>query len=152
MGEWEWGTAMSEADGTGAFDRRTIFEQRCRQKGTRINWIMTMIELGLDDKEIAARVRTRTGMPCDRKTINVYRKALEGRLCDMRTGRGNQSMAVSLARKVYKRVGRMYFEEGKSRMGIAMELGIKRKTVDSCIDKYRRETGATRIKGAKKYE
>ena len=141
----KWLNATEAGDSPDAlFDRRTIFEMRCRQKGTRINWIMTMIERGLDDKEIAERVRARTKHPCDKRTIRVYRKALYGQLCDMRTGRGNQSDRGSVIKGNFEKVGALYFGQNIGRGEIARMMKLTPTTVDSCIERYRREFNAER--------
>ena len=72
------------------YDYRTPFDRNCRVPGSRCNLIMSMIERGLSDKAIAARVRnipaTGTGynpnQDCSAKTIAVYRKAYNGTLIE----------------------------------------------------------------------
>lgn len=65
-----------------------MFQLYCRQLGTRINDIMTLIESGFTDEEIAAIIGTKKAngildtLPSD---IAVYRKALRGDLCRMAT-------------------------------------------------------------------
>ena len=141
----KWANATEAGDSPDAlFDTRTIFEMRCRQKGTRINWIMTMIERGLDDKEIAERVRHRTKQPCDRKTIRVYRQALYGQLCDLNTRRAPQADLVSRIKAHYMQVGALYCGQNIGRGEIARKTGLDPTTVDSCIERYRREFNAER--------
>lgn len=66
--------ARSDVKKAGAY----VFEIMCRRPGTRINSIMTRIERGEDLKSIAARYNT------DKSTIEVYQKALEGKLSRIR--------------------------------------------------------------------
>lgn len=55
-------------------DGKPAFDLYCRQKGTRINAIMEMIDQGWGDPEIAIAFDT------DAETIAVYRKAHDGKL------------------------------------------------------------------------
>ena len=55
-------------------DGKPAFELYCRQKGTRINSIMEMIDKGWGDTEIAIAFDT------DAETIAVFRKAHDGKL------------------------------------------------------------------------
>lgn len=55
-------------------DDRPAFDRFCRQRGTRINDIMTRLERGEDEESIARRYHTQP------ETIHVYRLALEGLL------------------------------------------------------------------------
>lgn len=51
-----------------------LFVENCRRRGTRIDAIMTMIEGGATDRQVADKFGTQP------KTIRVYRKALMGEL------------------------------------------------------------------------
>lgn len=57
-----------------AADSRPAFERFCRQKGTRINAIMTRLERGESNEAIAERYKTKPDV------IRVYRLALEDKL------------------------------------------------------------------------
>ncbi len=72
-----------------SIDGRPAFEKYCRDPGTRCNWIMSMIEDGLSDKQIAQRVSDSSKFGRNymqnagtrANTIAVYRKAYENKLC-----------------------------------------------------------------------
>lgn len=72
---------------------RTASEEKwfriyCRKPGTRINDIMTLIEHGFSDYDIADLLdkRNETGnRTCAAEDIAVYRKALNGELCKIAT-------------------------------------------------------------------
>lgn len=51
-----------------------VFVKFCRQPGTRTNDIFTDIEKGLTNRQLAAKYH------CSQRTMEVYRRALEGRL------------------------------------------------------------------------
>ena len=69
--------AASEAGAWPAMDNEA-FVRMCRQRGTRCDAIMSLIEGGLSDAEIAMRYRDTSA-----RDISVYRKALRGELCDL---------------------------------------------------------------------
>lgn len=133
------GTEPGDSPDT-VYDERTFFQKSCRQPGTRINQIMCWIEAGWTDEQIA----TRLGKGTEERDISVYRKALNGTLCDLETGRAPQSARVSPVAQNYEMVGALYFGQHMTRASIAAGMGLKKKTVDSCIDKYRREYKVTR--------
>lgn len=60
-----------------------LYQMYCRQPGTRINDIMTMIEAGYSDEAIAAcfdRLNNQGAHTCIASDIAVYRKAHDGKL------------------------------------------------------------------------
>ena len=76
-----------------------VFRENCRTPGTRINDIMTLIEQGKSNYEIALAYNT------TRKTINVYRKALYGGLSKGSyymgtTAKTNQTIPIELPENV----------------------------------------------------
>ena len=146
MGKWKWHTGLEAGDGPEIFDDRTIFEQKCRSRNTRINWIMTMIERGMSDEVIAERVKRACGVTveeeCNARVISVYRKALNDQLCDMGTGREGQGAgAINQVTLHYRLVGSLYFGKRMSRGAIGELLSLSASTVRSCIERYRREFG-----------
>lgn len=65
-----------------------MFYCYCRQPKTRINDIMTLIESGFTDEEIAAIVGTKKAngiLDTSASDIAVYRKVLHGDLCRLAT-------------------------------------------------------------------
>lgn len=112
-----------------------IFAAKCRQKGTRIDAIMTRIERGESNREIAERYGA------DDETIEVYRKALEGRLCDLDSGRAAQAETKSLREERYRQVVGMYYAQGMRQFEIADALGLSKGTVKGIINKSKRLRG-----------
>ena len=65
-----------------------MFQRYCRQPGTRINDIMTLIEHGYSDFDIADMFDRRNDSgnhTCAADDIAVYRKAMNGELCHIAT-------------------------------------------------------------------
>lgn len=111
------------------YDTRPTFEKLCRQRGTRINAIMTRLERGEDIADIARRYHT------DRCTIRVYRKALEGKLStgSERTTAGEAKTQVD---RLWRTVGVMR-EAGQKLPVIAAALDISYETARTCMARWR---------------
>lgn len=97
-------------------DGRAAFEHFCRQPGTRCNEIMTLIEHGYSNRVIADMFGTSAN------TISVYRKAYEGKLCQilMDTTTWHKSM-------MHDENKRMIYElhdQGMKPVKIAAELNV----------------------------
>ena len=85
-------------------DGRPAYYQYCRIPGTRCNAIMEMIDRGMSDEQIAEAVKRmpikQFNSDCDAKTISVYRKAHDNKLCRIRTKYGFHSEDISLRNAV----------------------------------------------------
>ena len=74
---------------TSEMDSRPAFYKYCRRQGTRCNDIMQLIDMGFTDAEIADMVSQmphkgrgmNPNIGCSAKTIRVYRKAHDNKLC-----------------------------------------------------------------------
>ena len=133
MGKWAW---EHEARGPApSLTPAEIFAAKCRQKGTRIDDIMTRIERGESNRDIAERYGA------DDETIEVYRKALEGRLCDLSSGRAAIAETKNLREERYRQVVGMYYVRGMRQCDIAQALGVTKGTVKAIINKSKRLRG-----------
>ena len=139
----------------------TFFELRCRQPGTSINAIMTRLERGESEADIADRYHTTVG------TIHVYRKALEGKLSRGRLGMPHEDNAMAKLAKALKaeerkkerertkkandpswisrrewrimeRQAMIMMLEGKNHVIIARELGLTEKQASNLLQRARR--------------
>jgi len=131
MQKWRTGLEARVETHPQDFDGQTVFEKCCRQPGTRINWIMTRIEQGWTDEDIAAKAGTTA------RVIAVYRKALTGTLCVIETSHGNPAETYDKISFTYKRVGYMHYSMGMTRSAIAQALGISDRRVRTCLERYR---------------
>lgn len=138
----------------------TFFELRCRQPGTRINAIMTRLERGESEADIADRYHTTVG------TIHVYRKALEGKLSRGRLGMPHEDNAMAklakalqaeerkkerertkkandpswISRREWRIMERLAWgmmQEGKNSVVIAHELGLTEKQTTNLMQRAR---------------
>ena len=117
------------------YEDRPIFDQNCRNKGTRIDRIMTMLEHGYSDAAIAIKYNTTAS------TIAVYRKALNGTLCTL-TPRFN---FVSDPNHAVTRMWVMsLYDDGYTRHEIADRLHVNYTTVVNII---RRVVNARKAEG-----
>ena len=105
------------------YDNRSPFERYCRQKGTRIDAIMTRLERGEDERELADRYHT--GI----ETIRVYRKALEGKL----TSGHSIDSGTKRSPETTKALIIILHMAGKGPVKIARQLGMPCSTVRSII-------------------
>ena len=142
------------------YDNRSPFERYCRQKGTRIDAIMTRLERGEDERELADRYHTGV------ETIRVYRKALEGKLSRGRLGMPHEDNAMAKLAKALKaeerkkerertkkandpswisrrewrimeRLAWGMMQEGKNSVVIAHELGLTEKQTTNLMQRAR---------------
>lgn len=124
--------------------RRELFDRYCRQPGTRIWAIMIRLERGETMESIAKRFKTSP------QTINVYRKALEGKLSTGKTKKPQTKptiMDIPLEQRVpdsregWKKRGEMAIELRKTGMdvlSIARTLGLSYRQTRNLISRANR--------------
>lgn len=114
--------------------REAGFFQLCRMPGSRCNAIMTDIEHGLSDKEIAVKYHT------DTETARVYRKALNGELPEGRDEPANGGRRPGEEEpELYRQVIQMRCD-GYGKKEICDELHIRWAKVEKFIEMYAAET------------
>ena len=102
-----------------------MFQHYCRQPGTRINAIMTLIESGFSDADIADMVGHKNSKgQSDTKAydIAVYRKALNGELCRLMVW--EQQATVRLAREERDRKILELYAQGHKAEELAELFGV----------------------------
>ena len=128
---------------TSEMDSRPAFYRYCRRPGTRCNGIMELIDAGFSDEEIAKAVSSlphkgrgmNPNIGCSAKTIRVYRKAHDNKLCKPSLYTFKQP---DEARD--RKIGEMH-DGGMKPVKIAAELGVSIDIVRYALKRiaYRRD-------------
>lgn len=122
------------------------FEDYCRVPGTRCNTIMTLIERGATNAEIAARF-SGPWADVDETVIEVYRKALEGRLSK---GSANPEGAGGKPTEAERLAVAMLKASGATQKEIAERLGITEGRVKGILYNGRHKDRPSGPSGKKK--
>ena len=143
MSEWKITSVLANTQrGNGDMPNdRALFMSYCRQKGTRCDKIMTMIEAGLDKKLIAKRFGTDVG------TIRVFEKALNWELTRQSKREFNRRNVKAISAEEKARVVEAY-NNGMTIVNIEEAFRLTRGITRGVIEEaYRAGTAKKRRKG-----